>query len=215
MREHKESPKLGPCHCGMLRLQRKTKEWREECFSPKYALDVLYMSCTQFLPHLFFSIILYHDTSMCTHLLLTISLSLGSYSPTCYSGLSNRPQPLSLTSAAGAPYLTSLHLPPFVLHMFPTLSATCLLLQPDPACSLDIHGLLLQGSPSNSAAQHRSCHQSGTLKPSTPWPSLGHNQNQTGQGSGKPALGDAARWPCGWTGWCPEVLSHLSLYLSM
>lgn len=119
VREHKESPKLGPCHCGMLRLQRKTKEWREKRFSPKYALDVLYTSCTQFQPHLFFSIILSHNTSMCTQLLLTISLSLGSYSPTCYSGLSNRPQPLSLTSAAGAPYLTSLRLPHFVLHVSP------------------------------------------------------------------------------------------------
>lgn len=75
-RQHKKSPKLGPCRSGLHRLQRKSKGRRENGFSP----NMPWMGCTgalkktHFHPHLFFNIILslYTSTSVpCTLLLLT------------------------------------------------------------------------------------------------------------------------------------------------
>lgn len=43
VRQHKKSPKLGPCCSGLLRLQRRAKWRRENCFSP----NVPWLGCTQ------------------------------------------------------------------------------------------------------------------------------------------------------------------------
>lgn len=175
----------------MRGLQRKNKGRREIVFSP----NMLWMGCTKtlkthFQPHLFFIIILSHYTSAwtpCTLLLLQTP-SQSRMIVCYYSGIPNIPQIAFLASAAGIPSLISLH-----------------------SSRVEKRGLSVAGL--HTGAQQ--AHQSGTLSPSTPWASLGDFKNPAGQGPGKPAVIDPARWSWTWARQFSEVPSHLNFTVIM